>query len=90
MSDPLARWREGEALIPVRVAPRASKEGLSVETGPDGAPVVRLRVSAPPVDGAANAAVIAALAKALGLPKSALAIVRGARGRDKLVRVARG
>jgi uncharacterized protein YggU (UPF0235/DUF167 family) len=39
------------------------------------------------VDGAANTALIALLAKALGVPKSALAIAAGARSRRKLVRL---
>ena len=63
--------------------PRASREGI------DGwhAGVLRVRVSAPPVEGDANRAVISVLARALGVPPSALSIVQGARGRDKVVRV---
>lgn len=48
---------------------------------------VRVRVSAPPVDGKANQAVITALADSLGVPKSAVTIQRGSRGRDKTVEV---
>jgi uncharacterized protein (TIGR00251 family) len=72
------------ATIRVRVQPRASREGVDGER--DGA--WRVRVSAPPVDGNANRAVIALLARALGVRPAALAVVAGARGRDKLVRVA--
>jgi uncharacterized protein YggU (UPF0235/DUF167 family) len=46
-----------------------------------------VRVTAAPEDGKANAAVIALLAKALGVPRSALAIVRGATARDKIIRL---
>jgi uncharacterized protein YggU (UPF0235/DUF167 family) len=46
-----------------------------------------VRVSAPPIDGDANRAVIALLARALGVRPAALSIVQGVRGRDKLVRV---
>jgi hypothetical protein len=67
----------------VRVQPRASREGIDGWRG--GA--LRVRVSAPPVDGDANRAVIAVLARALGLRPGALRIVQGARGRDKLVKV---
>jgi len=42
---------------------------------------------APPVEGAANAELIAFLAERLGVPKSAVQVRRGARGRDKLVEV---
>jgi len=42
-------------------------------------------VTAPPVEGAANAAVVEALARALGVPRSGVVIERGARGRRKAV-----
>ena len=46
-----------------------------------------VRVSAPPLDGRANAAVCALLAKAAGVPRSAVRVVRGERSRDKRVRI---
>ena len=52
-----------------------------------GKDVLRLSVTAPPVDGKANAAVLALLAEGLGTPKSRLAIVRGHGARDKVVAV---
>jgi uncharacterized protein len=48
---------------------------------------LRVAVTAPPVDGAANAAVVEALAAAFGVPKRAVAIVRGETGRRKTVRI---
>src|SRR5262245_4753209 len=74
---------EVEAPIRVRVQPRAKREGI--DGGPAGS--WRLRVAAPPVDGEANRAVIALLARALGVRRAELSIVGGARGRDKLIRV---
>jgi uncharacterized protein (TIGR00251 family) len=68
----------------VRVQPRASRDEI-VGWRADGA--LAVRVSAPPVEGEANAAVGALLAGALGVRKSAVVIVRGERGRDKIVRV---
>ncbi len=68
----------------VRVQPRASREGVGGER--QGALV--LRVTAPPVEGRANEAVVRLLAGVLGVPASAVAVVRGASGRDKLVAVA--
>lgn len=74
--------------LAVRVTPRAAAERLVVEDGPDG-PVVRVYVTVPPQDGKANAAVIALLARALGLPKSALSVAQGAASRDKVIRIRR-
>jgi uncharacterized protein len=45
------------------------------------------RVTAPPVDGRANAALVALVAKRAGVPKRNVTIARGQRSRDKLVRV---
>lgn len=67
----------------VRVKPRASRDAFSGER--DGALVVRL--SAPPVAGAANEALARLLGKALGIAPSAVRIVRGLAGRDKLVAI---
>jgi uncharacterized protein (TIGR00251 family) len=67
----------------VRLTPRADRDAIAgVRDG-----VITVRVSAAPVDGQANAALIKVLAKALGVPKSRLSIVRGQAARDKLVRV---
>ena len=48
---------------------------------------LRVAVRAPPVDGKANAAVIEAVAQALGVPKGAVEIVRGESGRRKTLRI---
>jgi uncharacterized protein YggU (UPF0235/DUF167 family) len=48
---------------------------------------LRLAVTAPPVEGQANEAVRRLLARALGVAPSAISVVQGARGRDKVVRV---
>ncbi|HEX5814161.1 MAG TPA: DUF167 domain-containing protein [Methylomirabilota bacterium] len=77
--------RPDAGLLRVRVQPRASRAGIA-GWRPDGA--LGVRVTAAPVDGAANAAVGALLAEALGVRVSAVEIVRGATGRDKYVRVA--
>jgi hypothetical protein len=72
----------GGAALPVKVVPRASKNEI-VGIGPDGA--VKIRVTAPPVDGAANEAVIELLAAVLGIPKSNIDIVAGLTNTSKLV-----
>jgi uncharacterized protein (TIGR00251 family) len=76
-----------EALtIDVLVVPRASRTAV----GPNVGDRLRVAVTAPPVDGEANAAVIEALAHAFGVRRSAVTIVRGERGRRKTVRIEGG
>lgn len=68
-------------LVPIRVQPRASRNKVSgVQLG-----ALRLALTAPPVDGEANAAAMAFLAGLLGIPKSRVAIVSGEKGRDKVL-----
>jgi len=69
--------------IDVRVIPRAGKSGVAGER--DGRVLVRL--SAPPVDGAANQALIELFAKLLDCPKRAVRLVSGDRSRTKRVAV---
>ena len=71
-------------LLQLRVQPRASRD--EIVGWQNGA--LRVRVTAPPVAGAANAAISSLLAEALRVPPSAISVVRGARGRDKLLRIA--
>ena len=68
----------------LQVQPRASRTEVA---GPHGG-ALRIRLAAPPVDGEANAELVAFLAKRLGVPKSAVSIARGASGRRKVVEVA--
>ena len=67
--------------LKVRVQPRASREELSGVR--EGALVVRL--TAPPVEGAANQALARLLGKRLGVPPSAVVIAAGSTSRNKLV-----
>ena len=69
------------ASLKVRVQPRASRDQVVGYRGDQ----LRLRVAAPPEDGRANEAVIALLARALGLPQSRVSILRGHASRNKLV-----
>ena len=74
----------GEALrFSVRVQPRASRtECTGVYAG-----ALRVRLQAPPVDGAANDALVDLLAQSLGVARRAVRIVAGATGRRKVVDV---
>ena len=67
----------------VRVAPRASRSEISGEQ--DG--VLRVRIAAPPVDGAANRELARVIAKALKVPQSAVEIIAGTKSKNKTVRV---
>jgi uncharacterized protein (TIGR00251 family) len=71
-------------LLRFRVQPRASREEVAGVT----ADAIRLRLTAPPVDGAANEALIRFLAASLGVPRTSVVLVSGRTGRTKLVAVA--
>ena len=72
------------ARIPIRVIPRSPRNRV------DGIRAGRLlvRVTAPPVDSAANQAVLAVLADHLGVPRRSIQIVSGATSRNKTVEIA--
>lgn len=67
-------------VMAVRVTPRASRDAIE---GVDDAGALRVRVTAAPADGAANAAVTRLVAKAVGLPRSAVSVASGATSRHK-------
>ncbi len=71
------------AVLRLRVQPRASRD--EIVGWQEGA--LRLRVTAPPVEGEANRAVAALLARVLGVAPSRIRVVRGERGREKLVEI---
>ena len=70
-------------VLRVRVIPRARSNALTR----DGAGTLRARLTAPPVEGAANRALVELLARRLRLKRGDLEVVQGAHGRDKLVAV---
>jgi hypothetical protein len=75
--------RDGAAIFPVRVQPRASKDEIAGEMG--GALKVRLR--APAVEDRANDALVEFLAQLLKTPKSAVRILSGDRSRTKRIEI---
>lgn len=72
-----------DTIVDIIVQPRAARAGIVGLH--DGA--LRLRVTAPPVDGEANAAVAKLLGELLDIPKSRIEIVGGRSGRRKRVRI---
>lgn len=68
--------------LAVRVTPKASRARIEVEGD-----TIRVYVTVVPEDGKANAAVQTLLAKALGIAKSRVTLIRGATARDKVFRI---
>jgi len=75
--------REGCVFLRVRVQPKASRNAVKCEPGGQ----IRIALTAPPVDGAANRALRAFLAKTLCVPKRDVELVSGEKARDKVLRV---
>jgi uncharacterized protein YggU (UPF0235/DUF167 family) len=72
-----------QARLTVRLTPRSGRD--HVEGVRDG--LLLVRVAAPPVDGAANEALLRLLGSELGLPRSSLRLVAGRTGRQKVVAI---
>ncbi|SFM46713.1 DUF167 domain-containing protein [Shimia aestuarii] len=85
MNDELKDLIRPGAEFAVRVTPRAARNRITVEDG-----VIRVYVAVVPEGGKANAAVQKLVAKALGVAKSRLTLVRGQSTRDKTFRLETG
>jgi uncharacterized protein (TIGR00251 family) len=77
------RQDDGAITFEVQVVPRASRDQL----GPVHGERLKVQLTAPPVDGAANAALIALVARRLGRARGDVTIIRGETGRKKTLRV---
>lgn len=78
----------GGIRIRIRLTPKARREGIEgLYEGAD-IPAIRIALAAPPVDGKANKALVAFLAKAWRLPKTSFEIVAGASDRNKTLFIA--
>ena len=87
-TSPIAPAADGIVLT-VRLTPRGGRDALDgVATDSGGRVMLRARVSAPPEDGAANAALLALLADELDMPKRAVTLASGATQRVKRVHIA--
>jgi uncharacterized protein len=86
MPDPGTQWIEETPTgitISVYVAPKASiNKVVGLHNG-----AVKVALTAPPVEGAANKALVELLAKTLGVPRSSVSLVSGQASRNKLVQV---
>jgi uncharacterized protein len=72
-----------DVLLPVAVQPRASRDAVAGLYGN----TLKLLLTAPPVEGAANGACLRFLADFLGISRARLSIVKGAKTRQKLIRI---
>ena len=79
----VVRESKGKVLLSVRVQPR-SRQNAIVGVRDN---FLQLKVNVPPVDGAANEAVVALLEKAMDLPKSTFSVQQGSKSREKSVKV---
>lgn len=74
------QWQGVRLLLNVRVQPRASRDEI---VGPHGERALKIRITAPPVDGKANTHLIRFLAKAFGVPRSQINLIGGESSRTK-------
>jgi len=84
MAEHYLTTNEAGICLAVKLQPRAAKN----EIGPALGNEIKIKVRAPPVEGAANEALIRFLAETLGCPRSAVRIVRGQSSRHKTVAIA--
>lgn len=78
------RWEGDDLFLNVRVQPRASRDEI---LGPHGEAAIKIRITAPPLEGKANAHLIRFLAKAFGVSRSAVVLISGEGARDKRLRI---
>ncbi len=75
------RETSGGTLLPVKLQPRASKNEIGASLGGE----LRIKVTAPPVDAAANQALVELLAEKLGCARNRVELIRGQKSRHKTV-----
>lgn len=79
------RWDNDDLILNIRVQPRASKTALADVIGDE----IRFKLTSAPVDGKANAQLIASLSKLFGVAKSDIRILSGEKGKNKRVHIHR-
>ncbi len=83
MKIPFKKTNNGITLA-VKVEPRSSRKGIVGVMGND---VVKVRLTAPPVEGAANEQLIEVIAEELGVKKSCVKIIKGHSSKTKVVEI---
>jgi len=80
---PAWEWQGEDLVLRVRVQPKASRDEICGLQGE----ALKVRITAPPVDGKANTHLIKFLAKQFGVARSAVTLLSGETGRDKRLRI---
>ncbi len=80
MAEEYYQWQGEQLLLKVRVQPRASRDEI---IGPHGEEALKVRITAPPVEGKANTHLIRFLARAFGVPRSRVTLLGGDSSRCK-------
>jgi uncharacterized protein len=80
---PYLKYHSEGTLLSIKAQPRASKNEFGGILGSE----LKVKVTAPPVDSAANSAILEFIAEALDCPKSSVVLVRGETSRNKLLLV---
>jgi uncharacterized protein (TIGR00251 family) len=87
LADPEARgwyrWQGDSVILTLRVQPRAKRDEISGLHGD----ALKVRITAPPVEGAANSHLVAWLAELFDVPRSHVTLEAGETGRNKRVRI---
>lgn len=80
--------RDGAIQFAVKVSPRSSRQAVEgVIRDADGGKMLKIAVNAAPDDGKANQAVLALLARTIGIARTRLTLVSGATARKKIIRM---
>lgn len=80
---PFIQQQSDSILLSIKLQPRASKNQIAKALGEE----LRIKVTAPPVDSAANEALVRFLAETIGLPRGSVQLVRGLTSRHKTVKL---
>ena len=85
MPEPCYRWQDDDLILSIRVQPRASRDEVVGVYGDH----LKIRLTAPPVDGKANQHLLRFLAKYCRVPRARVELISGQTGRTKKVRISR-
>ena len=82
---PYCQWQEKDLLLWVKVQPRSSKNGFAESYEDE----IKIRITAPPVDGKANSHLPGWLSKQSGVAKSSVSLLAGESSRHKRIKISR-
>ncbi len=85
MSESCYRWQDDDLILSIRLQPRASRDEIVGVHGDQ----LKIRITAPPVDGKANLHLLRYLAKYCQVPRASVELISGQTGRTKRVRIHR-